>query len=260
MKEKLQNFVEGNKFQNTIIGLIIVNAIILGMETSDSIMADYGFYLKIIDALILKIFVLEILFRLYIYRLRFFTRPWSVFDFVIVAIALVPASEAFSALRALRILRVLRLISAVPTMRRVIESLLSAVPGIASVASIMMLFFYIFAVIGTHLYGDTFPEWFGTLGSTMFTLFQIMTLESWSMGIVRPVMELHPSAWAFFVIYILVTTFTMLNLFIAIMVNAMHSDADEDAKESRIEMQEELTKEIREMEKRLLQEIRKTKK
>lgn len=230
------------------MNLIVINAVILGMETSRSIMEHYGVWLKAIDALILKIFVIEIGLRLFIYRWKFFTRPWSVFDFVVVVIALIPASEAFAALRALRVLRVLRLISVVPTMRRVIEGLLSAIPGIASVATIMLLFFYVFAVIGTHLYSDTFPEWFGTLGATMYTLFQIMTLESWSMGIVRPVMEQHPSAWAFFVIHILVTTFTMLNLFIAIIVNAMHEGADEEAEESRLEMKEALSQEIKAME------------
>ncbi len=143
----------------------------------------------------------------------------------------------------------------VPTMRKVIEGLLAAIPGIASVASIMLLFFYVFAVVGTHLYSENFPQWFGTLGETMYTLFQVMTLESWSMGIVRPVMEQHPSAWAFFVIYILVTTFTMLNLFIAIIVNAMHSGEDELAMAARLDMKETLSAEIKAMEQRLLVEI-----
>lgn len=260
MKEKLRQFIEGNTFQNTIIGLIIINAIILGMETSDSIMQSYGIWLKAVDSLILKVFVIEIALRLSIYRWSFFTRPWSVFDFVVVAIALVPASEAFAAIRALRVLRILRLISMVPTMRKVIEGLLLAIPGIASVSTIMMLFFYVFSVIGTHLYSETFPEWFGTLGRTMYSLFQIMTLESWSMGIVRPVMEVHPSAWLFFILYILVTTFTMLNLFIAIIVNAMHSGEDEIAEESRVEMKNTLSREMKEMEERILERINSIKK
>ena len=154
-------------------------------------------------------------------------------------------------------LRVLRLISVVPAMRRVIEGFLSAIPGIASVAMIMVLFFYVFAVIGTHLYGETFPEWFGSIGKTLFTLFQIMTLESWSMGIVRPVMEEHPGAWAFFVFYILVTTFTMLNLFIAVMVDAIQKGDEEEAEESRNEIKDALTLEIKDMEKRILKELRK---
>jgi voltage-gated sodium channel len=259
MKEKIRHLVEGTRFQNFIVVLIVVNAIILGMETSDYLMQEFGVFLKAVDALILKVFVIEILLRLYVYRFRFFTQPWSIFDFFVVGIALIPASEAYAALRALRVLRVLRLISVVPTMRRVIEGLLSAIPGIASVATIMLLFFYVFAVIGTHLYSDTFPEWFGNLGETMFTLFQIMTLESWSMGIVRPVMEQHPGAWVFFVLYILVTTFTMLNLFIAIIVNAMHSSADESAKEDRLELKRALSTEIRELEERMAALIHKEK-
>ena len=255
MKDSIKSFVEHPAVQQFIIGLIVVNAIILGMETSKSLMQDYGFWLALANQIILYTFVVELLLRFYVYRLRFFTQPWSLFDTAVVLIALIPFSQAFSALRALRVLRVLRLLSMVPTMRKVIEGLLSAIPGIASVASIMLLFFYVFAVVGTHLYGENFPQWFGTLSATMYTLFQIMTLESWSMGIVRPVMQQHPSAWAFFVVYILVTTFTMLNLFIAIIVNAMHSDEDKSAKADRLELRRALSEEISAMEKRLLAEI-----
>ena len=259
MSTKLQSFIESAGFQRFIIILIVINAIILGMETSKTLMRDYGAWLILTNLLILYAFVIELLLRLYVHRLRFFTQPWSIFDTVVVLIAFIPGSQAFSALRALRVLRVLRLLSMVPTMRKVIEGLLAAIPGIASVASIMLLFFYVFAVVGTHLFGETFPQWFGTLGNTMYTLFQIMTLESWSMGIVRPVMTQHPWAWAFFVVYILVTTFTMLNLFIAIIVNAMHEDVDQSAKSDRQELKATLSREIRAMEQRLLAEIGKQK-
>lgn len=259
MIERLKEILEGKLFQNTIIVLIILNAIILGLETSQTLMAQYGTLLKTLDSLILFIFILEIALRLFAYRLRFFTRPWSLFDLAVVGVALVPASEAFAALRALRILRVLRLLSVMPTMRKVIEGLIAAIPGIASVAAIMLLFFYVFSVVGTHLFAATFPQWFGSLGDTMYTLFQIMTLESWSMGIVRPVMEQHPHAWAFFVSYILVTTFTMLNLFIAIIVNAMHHDAEEDAQKDLENVKRELTSEIRALETRLMEALRTTK-
>lgn len=259
MQNKILRLVENNRFQRLIITLIVINAVVLGLETSEAVMQRYGVGLKLFDMLILKAFILEIGLRLYAYRWSFFRRPWSVFDLLVVAVALIPASEAFAALRTLRVLRVLRLVSTIPSMRRVIEGLLTAIPGITSVASIMLLFFYVFAVIGTHLYGATFPQWFGSLGETMFTLFQIMTLESWSMGIVRPVMEQHPHAWFFFVLYILVATFTMLNLFIAIIVNAMHQGADESAEESRLETREVIIEEIRAMEKRLLQELNRKK-
>jgi voltage-gated sodium channel len=255
MRSKIQAFVENDATQRFIIALIVINAIILGMETSTSLMQSYGYWLNLVNVSILYVFVIELLLRLFAHRLRFFTQPWSIFDTVVVLIAFIPGSQAFAALRALRVLRVLRLLSMVPTMRKVIEGLLAAIPGIASVASIMLLFFYVFAVVGTHLYSATFPQWFGTLGDTMYTLFQIMTLESWSMGIVRPVMTQHPGAWAFFVVYILVTTFTMLNLFIAIIVNAMHSDVDQTAKSDRQELKETLQAELKAMEQRLLAEI-----
>jgi voltage-gated sodium channel len=146
-----------------------------------------------------------------------------VFDFLVVAIALVPASGPFAVLRALRVLRVLRILTIVPSMRRVVGGLLAAIPGLGSIAAVLGLIFYVFAVIATKLFGAAFPDWFGTLGRSLYTLFQVMTLESWSMGIARPVMETFPYAWVFFVLFILVATFTMLNLFIGIIVNAMQS-------------------------------------
>jgi voltage-gated sodium channel len=146
-----------------------------------------------------------------------------VFDFAVVAIALVPATGPLAVLRALRVLRVLRMLTIVPSMRRVVGALLSAVPGLSSIALVLLLVFYVFGVIATHLFGALFPDWFGHLGRSLYTLFQVMTLESWSMGIARPVMEQAPWAWVFFIVFILFATFTMLNLFIAIIVNAMQT-------------------------------------
>ena len=257
MRQKIEAFIELKAFQQFIIGLIVLNAILLGMETSQTLVQAYGLWLRLANEIILWIFVVELLLRLFVSRLRFFTQPWSLFDAFVVLVALIPNSQAFAALRALRVLRVLRLLSMVPTMRKVIEGLLRAIPGIASVAAIMLLFFYVFAVVGTHLYSATFPQWFGSLGETMYSLFQIMTLESWSMGIVRPVMEQHPGAWAFFVTYILVTTFTMLNLFIAIIVNAMHTDEEAQARADRQALRETISEEISALEQRLVAEIAK---
>lgn len=235
LRQKVKHLVEHDVFRNVIIGLIILNGIILGMETSPSIMAQVGETLLFIDNLILGVFVIEIILKLYAHRWRFFTQWWRIFDFIIVGIALLPLGEGFAALRVFRVLRVLRIISVVPSMRRVVEGLLEAIPGIMSVLVIIAIVFYVFMVMGTHLFAHSFPEWFGTLGETAYTLFQIMTLESWSMGIVRPVMEVYPFAWVYFIAFIMVTTFTMLNLFIAIIVNAMHKSADESAEESRLE-------------------------
>jgi voltage-gated sodium channel len=235
----VRGFIERREVQSFIVALIIVNGITLGLETSSAVMAAAGPYLIALDRTILAIFVVEIVLRMAAYGWRFFRDPWSVFDFVVVGIALMPATGPLSVLRALRILRALRLISAVPRMRRVVQALLSAIPGMGAIILLMCLIFYVAAVIATKLFGDTFPQWFGSLGESLYSLFQIMTLESWSMGIVRPVLEVHPLAWVFFVPFILVATFTMLNLFIAVIVNAMQSQHNVEQERAEAEAHDE---------------------
>jgi voltage-gated sodium channel len=225
--------IEAPKAQYFIMFLIVINAVILGLETVPAAMQSYGSLLIAIDQLILGVFVIEILLRIYAHRLAFFRDPWSLFDFVVVAIALVPASGPLAVLRALRILRVLRLLTLVPSMRRVVGALLGSIPGLSSIALVLLLIYYVFAVIATKLFGEHFPQWFGSIGESLYSLFQIMTLESWSMGIVRPVMVEHPYAWIFFVVFILIATFTMLNLFIAIIVNAMQTFTEEENRERK---------------------------
>jgi len=234
VKSSFKNLVEASWFTKIIMGLIILNAVILGAETYPEIMTEYGTILKTIDHIILWIFLVELGLRLAAYRLRFFRDPWSVFDMAVVALAFMPANEAFAVLRAARVLRVLRLISIFPRLRRVIEGLIGAIPGIGSIGAILIIVFYVFAVMATKLFGTNYPEWFGSLHGSFFTLFQIMTLEGWA-DIVREIMKTHPQAWIFFVIYILAATFTVLNLFIAVIVDAMqrqhHSEgqAEQDA-------------------------------
>jgi voltage-gated sodium channel len=223
-RARLGTWVESPRVQHFLIALIIANAVILGMETSPRLMASWGKLLVAVDHAMLAIFVVEIAIRMAAHGRRFFRDPWSVFDFVVVAIALVPASGPFAVLRALRVLRVLRLLTMVPNMRRVISGLLSAIPGLGSVFAILILIFYVASVIGTKLFAEQFPDWFGSIGASAYTLFQVMTLESWSMGIARPVMEAFPFAWIFFVLFILIATFTMLNLFIAVIVNAIQTE------------------------------------
>ncbi len=231
-RARLRDFVESPRFRYPVLGLIGINAAILGLETSPSVMQAAGEALVLLDHIILWIFVAELALRIYAHGLAFFRDPWGVFDFAIVAIALVPASEEFGVLRALRILRALRLVSGVPRLRRVVTALLQAVPGIGAIGALLLLIFYVFAVIATKLFGGDFPAWFGTIGESMYSLFQIMTLESWSMGIVRPVMEKFPYAWAFFVPFIIVSSFTVLNLFIAIIVDSMQTLHAEEAEQT----------------------------
>ncbi len=231
-RSRLQVVIESPGFRYSITALILINAAILGLETSSQAMAAAGDLLVALDRVIIAIFAAEILTKLWVYRQRFFTDPWNLFDFTVVAVSLVPASAAFSVLRALRILRVLRLVSVVPSMRKVVHALLSAIPGMGSIVALLSLLYYVFSVMATKLFGSTFPDWFGSIGASAYSLFQIMTLESWSMGIVRPVMEVYPLAWAFFVPFILITSFAVLNLFIAIIVNAMQSQHEAENKEA----------------------------
>jgi voltage-gated sodium channel len=220
---KLRAFVESRGFNLTITTVIVINAIVLGLETSPAVMAAAGPLLLAIDTAALWIFTLEIGLKIWLDRARFFRGGWNLFDFVIVTIAWVPATGALSVLRALRIMRVLRLISVVPQMRAVVGALFNALPGMGSIVAVLALIFYVAAVMATKLFGAAFPDWFGSIGASMYSLFQIMTLESWSMGIVRPVMEVYPGAWAFFVPFIVITSFSVLNLFIALIVNSMQS-------------------------------------
>ena len=230
LRGRLAAVAENPRFQRIIIALIVANAVTLGLETSPEVMAAAGPALVALDHAMLTVFVIELAIRIGAYGRSFFRDPWSLFDFVVVGLALAPSTENFSVLRALRVLRVLRLITAVPQMRRVVGGLLSALPGLGSVVAILALMFYVAAVMATQIFGGAFPDWFGTLPKSLYSLFQIMTLESWSMGIVRPVMEVYPYAWAFFVPFILIATFTMLNLFIAVVVNAMQSYHELEAK------------------------------
>jgi len=229
----LRKIVDDPRTERVVIGLIVVNAITLGLETSPAAVAAAGPLLGALDNIILTIFVVELAARIVVHRLAFFRDPWNLFDFVVVAIALMPSAEGLSVLRALRILRVLRLITVVPSLRRVVGGLIAALPGMGSVVVLLSLLYYVFSVMATKLFGAAFPEWFGNIGASAYSLFQIMTLESWSMGIVRPVMEKFPYAWAFFVPYIIVTTFAALNLFIGIVVNAMQSEHDKSVSEER---------------------------
>ncbi len=232
-QEKLNHIVSSQFVEKLIIFLLIVNAITLGLETSAVVMSAAGPVINVIDTIILTVFVVEVTARLIAKGPSFFRNGWNIFDVLIVTIALIPSTGPFQVLRSLRILRILRLTSAVPSMRRVVNGLITAIPGMGSITALLILIFYICAVVATNLYGPTFPKLFGTIGASFYSLFQVMTLEGWSDGIVRPVMEVHPYAWLFFIPFILLTSFTVLNLFIGIIVSSMQQDYEEVAHEER---------------------------
>ncbi len=251
MLQNLQNFLEKPQVSRAIMAVIIFNAILLGLETSKTVMSVAGGLIVALDRICLAIFVAELVAKIVAYRGRFFRDGWNLFDFVIVAISLVPATQGLTALRALRILRVLRLVSTAPRLRRVVEGFITALPGMASVFLLMALIFYIGSVIATKLFGEAFPEWFGTLGLSAYSLFQIMTLESWSMGIVRPVMEIYPLAWLFFVPFIMVTTFAVVNLLVGLIVNSMQDAHGEEANAETDAYRDDVTGRLTVIEKQL---------
>jgi voltage-gated sodium channel len=220
-RARLGEFVESPAIRNGIMVVILFNAVLLGMETSPAIMAEWGPLIRALDRACLAVFVIEITLKLVAFGARFFRSGWNLFDFVIVGVALLPGAQTFSVLRALRVLRLLRVISVAPRLRRVVEGFITALPGMGSVFLLMAIIFYIGAVMATKLFSASFPEWFGDLGRSAYSLFQIMTLESWSMGIVRPVMDSYPYAWAFFIPFIMVTTFAVVNLLVGLIVNSM---------------------------------------
>lgn len=226
MRHYLSQILTSKRWEQFIIAVIVVNSITLGMATDPTIMAAIGPLINALDRIILAIFVIEIAARFFAFRSAMLRDPWSLFDLAIVTIALIPATGPFQVLRALRILRLLRLISVVPSLRRVVGGLIAALPGMGSIVVLLTLLFYVSAVMATNLYGASFPDWFGNLGASFYTLFQVMTLESWSMGIVRPVMEAHPQAWLFFVPFIVLSTYSVLNLFIGVIVSAMQEESD----------------------------------
>lgn len=223
LKYKINQLVDHSFFKKFIMGLIIVNAVILGLETSPKVMELVGRELQLFDQVVIIIFCIELGLRVYAKGLQFFRDPWGIFDLMVVAITLVPSNEALTVLRALRVVRVFRLVSTIPRLRRIVAALLHAVPGVGAIIVLLLIVFYVFSVITTKIFGQNFPDWFGSLGDSMFTLFQIMTLESWSMGIVRPVMEIYPWAWVLFVAFIVLSSFTVLNLFIAIIIDSMQT-------------------------------------
>lgn len=245
---RLTAFVESSVFRNTIMAVILINAVALGLVTLPFEPPWFINALPVIDRIVVGIFLVELALKLAAYRLRFFTTGWNWFDLIVILVSVVPMAGSFSVLRSLRILRAFRLFSVMPQMRKVVEALLHAIPGMGAVIAVLALMFYVSAVMATKLFSLTNPDRFGTLGDSAFSLFQVMTLEGWATDLALPVMEFHPWAWLFFLVFIVLTSFAILNLFIAIIVDSLqskHFDAEEerDAEvgEDVIELQSEIS-------------------
>jgi len=230
VRARIRVLVESERFNNIVFVAILASSIAIGFETY-----EWGprgdTFLQRIDGLFLTVFVLEILLRIYAMGRDFFRDPWCVFDFLVVGIALIPARDFFAVFRVFRVLRAFRLVSRIPELKLVAESLIFSVRGLSAVATLLFVVTYVFAVLSTALFQSVSPEYFGSLGRSLYSLFQVMTLESWSNGIVRDL--INEKGWwvaIYFVIFIFMTTFTFLNMFVAIFTNtvvALEADSEE---------------------------------
>ncbi|WP_017627050.1 ion transporter [Nocardiopsis chromatogenes] len=225
LRGRAVEIVDAGWFRNTVIVLILLNAVTLGLETYEGLLRAWGAYFRFAETAFVGLFAAELLVKIYARGPRFFRDPWNWFDLFVVGIALVPASAGFSVLRLLRILRILRLVSVVPQMRQIVSALFRAVPGMGTVIGLLLIIVYTSAVLGEKLFGDAAPEYFGDLGTSLFTLFMVMTTENWP-DVAEAVMAAHPAAWMFFVGYLVATTFIILNLVIGVIVTALEQEVN----------------------------------
>ncbi|TFE03324.1 ion transporter [Jeotgalibacillus sp. R-1-5s-1] len=246
-REFCRNLADSKPFTGIIISLILLNAVIIGLETYPSIYISNQNLFILADRVLLWIFTVEILIRLIGSKSisSFFKEPWNVFDFIIVASGhLVTGGHYVTVLRILRVLRVLRAISVIPSLRKMVNALLMTIPSMGTILLLLGIFFYIYGVIGTMLFQDVAPEYFGSLHASLLSLFQVVTLESWASGVMRPILEEDPSAWWFFVTFILIGTFVIFNLFVGVVVNNVEEASQEEnpspADLKLIEVQKEL--------------------
>ncbi|PSL50801.1 voltage-gated sodium channel [Salsuginibacillus halophilus] len=235
-RQYAKRIVEHKAFTPIIIAFILFNAVIVGLETYPNLYDGNENVFFTLDRVLLWIFTVEIALRLAGTHpvSSFFKNGWNWFDFVIVLAGHIFVGGHFvTVLRILRVLRVLRAVTVIPSLRRLVDALMRTIPAMGNIMVLMFLVFYIFAVIGTILYADISPEYFGSLQATMITLFQVVTLESWAEEVMRPVLAIDPWAWFYFVAFILVGTFVIFNLFIGVIVNNVEkaNEADQDNEE-----------------------------
>ena len=227
---KLERFLESDTGHEILGVLVLINAAILGLETFPSLHGTLFLeVLRFLDKTILGVFLVELILRIYASGFSFFKKGWNLFDTFIILLALLPSVGVLSVLRALRILRVMRLISLFPNMRLIVAALVNAVPGILSVASLLLLSFYVASIIAFNLFSYDSAEHFGSLRKTMFTLFQLMLGDDWG-ATVHPLLEHHPYGFLFFIPFMILMTFTVLNLFFGLIVNSMQSAAESENK------------------------------
>lgn len=233
--QRIKRLIECHSFQGIVLLVICFNAVLFGLQTSPRVVACCGGWLSRLDGLCLAIFTVELFLKIIAFRRLFVRDPWNVFDFIIVAISFVPNMGMFSSIRLFRVLRVFKLISGVRPMRVILVAIVKSLPGVGWASLLLGLVYYVYGILATNIFGGAFPDWFGSLGRSVYSLFQIMTLESWSMGIARPVIAQFPYAWVFFVSYIMFTTFIVLNIVVGIVLNSIADSTKELSSRTKCE-------------------------
>ena len=255
--QSLRRLVDDNPnsiFEYIILFVIIVNMVSMGLETV-STLSEYRHIFFIIDQVCLWIFIVEIVIKFIAYNKDFFKYKWNIFDLVIVAVSILSSFSYFTVLRVLRIFRSARILNAIRSMRaikafRFIDSLnqlktiftalVKSIPGIIWTCLLLMIFFYIYAIVGTNSFGSDFPEYFGSLGRSLLTLFQVMSFDSWFSGITRPVLHVFPWAWVYFISFALISTYVIMNIIIGILVNSIEEVRSQNEEESEDSIKKQL--------------------
>ena len=230
-KNQLKNFIESHIADEIVTAVIIINAIALFLMTSTEIYEKYSWWLETIDQCAVIFFIAELTVRIYLERFNFFKKGWNIFDLVIIAISVLPQLGFLTALRTLRVIRVVRLIRFFPKMSFLINSLKDAVPGIMSVTFFLTLFFLVFSIMAFNLFKDVSHEYFGNMSHTLISMFQLMLNDNWA-AIVRPIQIKMPYSNIFFISYTILMKFTLLNLFLGLIVNSMYFAAAREGKKS----------------------------
>ena len=235
-------------FEYTIIALILLNGVFLGLGTSPVLEQQYGDLLHLGNQIILGVFIVEALLKMIALAPRvdmYFRDGWNVFDFLVIVFSLIPATGEFAMVaRLARLLRVLRLISAIRELRLIVAALVRSIPSVGHVMLLMSIIVYIYAIIGYQLFHEHDPMHWRSLGISVLTLFNIITLEGWTV-VMDNAMQLHSWAWVYFVSFVVAGTFVVINLFIAIIINNLDEAKAERLREleppvSRAELLREL--------------------
>lgn len=246
MRNKVAQVIQSQAFERFIIVVILLNSIDLGLAVQPAVTAQFGFAIEIANNVFTVIYVVELILKLFAWRSSFFKNRWNIFDLCIVAVSLIPASSFFAGARILRILkallalRALRLVSGIKPLRKVVQAVTLSLPGIGWTGILMLLLYYVYAIVGIHLFRDISPELFGSFPQSFVTLFSLTTLEGWQ-DTVFPFTEQEPLTWLYFLTFLIIASFILLNLIVGIVVDSINELVRQDPNQAINEQSQIMT-------------------